>query len=236
MKIRRFNESLEDDLRVIKDYFASFTEDLEDICGAHFNKVNDNLFEVVIRFTGEMTSQISDETKLTKLDHWIDMNEVDNKILKELRASMQMLVSDDMLEEFKLTKHTWGYTIEIHTQIKGEVTDWCYVNDSNITYDKNRLKKIIFDKFGVEVESSHMGEEYDKHGDRYLEFGITFKNKIKGEVVKQIKDFILNIEIEVDGDLEKVFTSSWGLWNYKETEEIKNLYFEINSGIIYDVN
>jgi len=40
----------------------------------------------VIRFAGEMTSQISDETKLTKLDHWIDMNEVDNKILKELRA------------------------------------------------------------------------------------------------------------------------------------------------------
>jgi hypothetical protein len=56
------------------------------------------------------------------------------------------------------------------------------------------------------------------------------------KVVKQIKDFILNTEIEVDDNLEKVFTSSWGLWNYKETEEIKNLYFEINSGIIYDVN
>ena len=133
MRIKRFNESLENDLRVIKDYFASFSEDLEDICEAHFNKVNDNLFEVVIRFKGNMTSQISDETSLTKLEHWIDMNEVDNKILKELRASMQMLVSDDMLEEFKLTKHTWGYTIEIHTQIKGEVTDWCYVNDNNIT-------------------------------------------------------------------------------------------------------
>ena len=159
-----------------------------------------------------------------------------NKILKELRASMQMLVSDDMLEEFKLTKHTWGYTIEIHTQIKGEVTDWCYVNDNNITYDKNRLKKIIFDKFEVEVESSHMGEEYDKYGDRYLEFEITFKNKIMVKVVKQIKDFILNTEIEVDDNLEKVFTSSWGLWNYKETEEIKNLYFEINSGVVYDVN
>jgi len=81
-----------------------------------------------------------------------------------------------------------------------------------------------------------MGEEYDKHGDRYLEFEITFKNKIKGEVVKQIKDFILNTEVEVYGGLEKVFTSSWGLWNYKETEEIKNLYFEIDSGIVYDVN
>jgi hypothetical protein len=81
-----------------------------------------------------------------------------------------------------------------------------------------------------------MGEEYDKYGDRYLEFEITFKNKIMVKVVKQIKDFILNTEIEVDDNLEKVFTSSWGLWNYKETEEIKNLYFEINSGIIYDVN
>lgn len=236
MKIQKFHESYNNDLRVIKDYFASFSEDLEDICEAHFNKVNDNLFEVVIRFKGNMTSQISDETSLTKLDHWIDMNEVDNKILKELRSSMQMLVSDDMLEEFKLSKHNWGYTIEIHTQIKGEVTDWCYVNDRNITYDKNRLKKIIFDKFEVEVESSHMGEECDGCGNRYLEFEITFKNKIKGEVVKQIKDFILNTEIEVDGDLEKVFTSSWALWNYKETDEIKNIYFEINSGIIYDVN
>ena len=54
--------------------------------------------------------------------------------------------------------------------------------------------------------------------------------------MKQINDFILNIEIEVDDDLAKVFTSSWGLWNYKETDEIKNLYFEINSGIVYDVN
>lgn len=41
-----------------------------------------------------------------------------NKILKELRSSMQMLVSDDMLEEFKLTKNNWGYTVEIHTQTK----------------------------------------------------------------------------------------------------------------------
>lgn len=233
MKIRRFNESLEDDLRAIKDYFASFTEDLEDICGAHFNKVNDNLFEVVIRFTGEMTSKISDETKLTKLDHWIDMNEVDNKILKELRSSMQMLVSDDMLEEFKLTKHTWGYTIEIHTQIKGEVTDWVYVNDDTIKYDKNRFKKVIQDKFGVEVESSHMGEEFDKHGDRYLEFEITFKNKIKVEIANQVKNYILNIETDIYDDLEKVFTNYWG--NYKETDEIKNLYFEIN-GSVYNVN
>ena len=236
MKIRRFNESFEDDLRVIKDYFASFSENLEDICRAYFNKVNDNLFEVVIKFTGDMASQIADETSLSKLDHWIIMNEADNKILKELRSSMQMLVSDNMLEEFKLTKHSWGYTIEIHTTIKGKVTDWCYVDNNNITYDKNRLKKIIFDTFGVEVESSHMGEEYDKHGDRYLEFEITFKNKIKGESVKQIKDFILNTEVEVDGDLEKVFTNCWSLWNYKETEEIKNLYFEINSGIVYDVS
>ena len=121
------------------------------------------------------------------------------------------------------------------TEIQGEVTDWCYVNDNNITYDKNRLKKIIFDKFEVEVESPHMGEEYDKHGDRYLGFEITFKNKIKGEVVKQIKDFILNIEIEVDGDLEKVFTNCW-VSRPTTLPEIKNLYFEINSGIVYDVN
>jgi len=46
MRIKRFNESLENDLRIVKDYFASFSEDLEDICVAHFNKVNDNLFEV----------------------------------------------------------------------------------------------------------------------------------------------------------------------------------------------
>jgi hypothetical protein len=153
MKIRRFWESTQsNDLLIIKDYFSSFSEDLDDMCSTHFNKINDNLFEVVIRFLGDTTSKIKEETNLTKLDHWIDMNEVDNKILNELRSSMRALVDDDMLEEFKLTKHTWGYTIEIHTQIKGEVTDWCYVNDNNITYDKNRLKKIIFDKFEVEVE------------------------------------------------------------------------------------
>ena len=232
MKIRRFNESIQNDLISIKEYFSSFESDLEDICQAHFNKVNDNLFEVVIRFTGDTSSQINDETNLTKLDNWINMNEVDNIILKELRASMQMLVNDDMLEEFKLSKNYWGYTIEIHTQIKVEVTDWVYVNDGSITYDKNRLKKIIFDSFGVEVESSHMGEEYDKYGDRYLEFEITFKNKIKGEIANQIKNYVMNIE---DADGDKVFIECWGLYNYKETDEIKNLYFEITKSV-YDVN
>ncbi len=126
MKIWRFHESLENDFLTIKDYFSSFSEDLDEMCSVHFNKINDNLFEVVIRFTGDTTSKIKEETNLTKLDHWINMNEVDNKILNELRSSMRALVDDDMLEEFELTKQNWGYQIEIHTKIKGDVSEWVY--------------------------------------------------------------------------------------------------------------
>lgn len=206
MKIKRFYESIEDDfLLTIKDYFASFTEDLDDVCNIYFNKVNDNLFELSISFINNITSVISNETDLTKLDNWIDKNEIDNIILKELRASMQVLVNDNMLEEFKVTKNTWGYTIEINTTIKGEVTDWCYVNADNIiTYDKNRFKKAMLDRFEVEVVSD-MREEYDRSEDRYLEFTVTFKSSINDEMLVEIKKYILNTECEIQGNLEKVF-------------------------------
>jgi hypothetical protein len=228
MKIRRFWESTQsNDLLIIKDYFSSFSEDLDDICSTHFNKINDNLFEVIIRFTGDTTSQIKEETNLTKLDHWIDMNEVDNKILNELRSSMRALVDDDMLEEFILTKRVYGYSIEIHTKIKGDVSEWVYAEDYEIYYDKNRFKKIIKDTFGVDVESSYMQEEYDKNGDRYLEFGITFTEKISAEIAEKIKKFILDIQLDVDGDLEKAFKGSWSL--YTNQKDTKTLYFEINS-------
>ncbi len=224
MKIWRFHESLENDFLTIKDYFSSFSEDLDEMCSVHFNKINDNLFEVVIRFTGDTTSKIKEETNLTKLDHWINMNEVDNKILNELRSSMRALVDDDMLEEFELTKQNWGYQIEIHTKIKGDVSEWVYTEDYEIYYDKNRLKRLIKDKFDVDVESSYMGEEYDKRGDRYLLFYITFKNNISDEMAKQIQKFLSDIELDVEGDIEKAFVGSWGIYG----STTKSISFEIN--------
>ena len=113
MKIKRFNESIEtNDLRIIKEYFSSFIDDLDDICTITFNKVNDNLFIVYILLLNEdKTYSISDETMIIdKIDNWIKINDIDEKLLIELKSSMKALIGDEILEEFKLNKNPKEFT------------------------------------------------------------------------------------------------------------------------------
>jgi hypothetical protein len=235
MKILKFNESNKNsDLSIIKDYFVYFIDEMDNDCIINFTKMSDNYFEVTIKFKEVSKLNIEKENDLNRIDSWMKNNSLDNNILKVLKSSMQMLMSDDILEDFELQKYPSGYAIKIHTKIREDkISDWVYVQDYSIYYDKNRFKKIIKDKFDVDVESSYMREEYDKNNERFLEFVIIFTEKISAEIAKKILKYILDIRITEGiehnlyaSDEEEVFIRSRGLTPYQK--DTKNLFFEIN--------
>lgn len=222
MKIRRFFESETNNFINVKEYFSSFSEDLDDICTAAFNVINDNYITITIFFKKDTSTQISKEEEIGKIDNWIEINKIDSEVLSELKSSMRALIDDDMLEEFKLTKQSYGYFIEVYTKIKESVSEWLYSEDFELFYDKSRLKKIIKDKFGATIESSYMSEEYDKNNEMYLEFVISFTERVEYGLANKIEEFILSTTINGSN----VFKDAWGI--YHTQKDTKTLFFEIN--------
>lgn len=222
MKIRRFFESESNNFINIKDYFSSFSEDLDDICTTAFNIINDNYITITIFFKKDTSTEISNEEEIGKIDNWIEINKIDSEVLNELKSSIRALTDDDMLEDFKLTKQSYGYFIEVYTRIKESTSEWLYSENFELFYDKSRLKKIIKDKFGATIEASYMSEEYDKNNEMYLEFAISFAERIRADVANKIKEFILDTTVDDD----TVFKDAWGI--YPQQKDTKTLFFEIS--------
>ena len=218
MRILRFNESKEnEDIQVIiKEYFASF-EDMEDICTLEFKKINDTYFKIKIRLKNSNTKikqqyYIKSESDLFILDNHIINNTNDNKILTELKASLNGLINDDVLEDFNISRQYAIvpasyilYEIKIWTKVSGDYQQWVFINDYHLLYDKVRLKQLIKDKFNIEIISSILEEDYDRYNDRYIRFGIEFEKGVNLTDKDKISEWILSTNDLFNDEVEWIF-------------------------------
>jgi hypothetical protein len=217
MKILKFNESKDDFFSLIKDYFSSF-EEIEDICNIEFTKVSNNFFKIKIYLTSSLLLKIDDEEKLIKLDQEIKNKKDDVRILMELKRSMQMLIDEDVVEQFYIEGSSLNYQIEIYT--KGTSTEWISVNNWEIKYDRNILKKILLDKFKVNLLNIEIEE-----GDE-VRFIIEIEPITKRKA-EDVFDFIIKTTlIDTQGDNIDVFERG----NYNRfNPTISFIYFDINN-------
>lgn len=201
--LKKFFESQQSNIEILKQYFYDITDDLDDICELHITENNSNYYTVRISPTLRTTGTITQDTT-DAIDLWIQSNSNDSRILTELKASISRLQDENILESFSLGKYqalggSQGYELQIFTQLKDEnLEDWIFVEEDNTAWvDGLRLKKYMKDKFGVDVSGYNLGEEYDRFDQRYIELTINFEpsvakgkmSKIESELIKKrIKD------------------------------------------------
>lgn len=156
---------------------------------------------------------------MIKLDQEIKNKKDDVRILMELKRSMQMLIDEDVVEQFYIEGSSLNYQIEIYT--KGTSIEWISVNNNwEIKYDKNILRKILLDKFKVNLLNIEIEE-----GDE-VRFIIEVK-PITKKKAKDVFDFIIKTTlIDPDGDSIDVFETGY-YNNYNPT--ISFIYFDISN-------
>lgn len=202
--LKKFFESSDQDIDILKEYFFNITDDLEDICNFNLKQNTSSYYTITITSTLDLPDIISQENA-NGINRWIKYNGNDSRILQELKSSISRLQSEDIIESFSLTKMSDGYELSIYTKIKeGEdVSNWISVDDSYVAWiDESRLRKYLKDKFGVNMSSAKLQEEYTKYNERYIELEIRFKNRLSKNKLEQIESDLLKMIVTTDDEDE----------------------------------
>jgi len=129
-RLKRFNETQDQDLQIIKEHFYNITEDLEDICTVEFQKniirimLNRTDYEYIIyfRLKNARRKEIT-QNNLEEIDNWFKTNSEDRILLKEISASLSTLQDEKILDNFKLStislsnqESAIAYILKIYTK------------------------------------------------------------------------------------------------------------------------
>jgi len=244
MKILKFNESKDNHLLVISDCFSPLSEELDNICSVSIVKTMEDSFKIKVKPIEQVWKKksINGEKDFNLFNDWEKNIESHMIILKTLKRCMDMICDESIVEHFTLKENMMSYDIEIQTKLVGEISEWVFINPSDMTsmcpdtgeitgaatFNKFRLKKILEDKFGVDVKDSGRYEivEVDE---TYEEFRIFFKNKIGRDIRKKIIDFILKTEITTEDDgtffvFERLLFESDNLLKFEVSYSISGNY------------
>lgn len=237
-RLKRFNESKEQDLQILKDYFYNIIDDLESICTVEFQKNTDNYFTFYFRLKNGIRKDITKDN-VTEIDNWLKVNDDDETLLKELSASISSLQDEQILANFTLSPVATnrGYVLKIYTKFKNEsdVNKWILINGYyEIKIDELRMKSWFKKNFDVEVNYFDEVEDYDRYQQRYLGLDINFATPIDQEKFEKIKSRLLELTCENDEEDIKLkpFDS---VAHYSRPTEITSINIYLNS-MINDFN
>lgn len=237
-RLKRFNESQDQDLQILKDYFYNITDDLESICTVEFQKNTDNYFTFYFRLKNGIRKDITKDN-VTEIDNWLKVNDDDETLLKELSASISTLQDEQILANFTLSPVATNraYVLKIYTKLKNEsdVNKWILINGYyEIEIDELRMKSWFKKNFDVEVNYFDEVEDYDRYQQRYLGLDINFATPIDQEKFEKIKSRLLELTCENDEEDIKLkpFDS---VAHYSRPTEITSINIYLNS-MINDFN
>jgi hypothetical protein len=225
MKIKRFFESVESDRFIIDDYFSELSEggSFDKEIRFTINEINENLFKVYIQFKIDKNYNIDIYPKLDLLEK---KNDLKSKIFKYIKSSILGLLNDDSVDDIKIHEEDFGYEIEVLTKLKGNIEDWIYVDDDqSITYDERRFRKLMKNKFNVNVVSSSINMEAGRYGEEYPEMSIALDETPTKEKIEEIKKYMLSIikYFPIYGEDQKLFinlTNRESQWIYLEFNDL----------------
>lgn len=235
-RLKRFNESQDQDLQIIKEYFYNITDDLESICTVEFQKNTDNYFTIYFRLKNGIRKDITKDN-VTEIDNWLKVNNDDEILLKELSASISTLQDEQILVNFTLSPVATNraYVLKIYTKLKTEedVDNWFILNTYfEAKIDELRMKSWFKKNFNVEVSSFDEIEDYDRYNQRYLALEVNFSTPFDQKHFEKIKDNLLEFKSENTAQdiILKPFES---VEYYSRPEAINNITCYLDSRIIF---
>lgn len=235
-RLKRFNESQDQDLQIIKEYFYNITDDLESICTVEFQKNTDNYFTIYFRLKNGIRKDITKDN-VTEIDNWLKVNNDDEILLKELSASISTLQDEQILVNFTLSPVATNraYVLKIYTKLKTEedVDNWFILNTYfEAKIDELRMKSWFKKNFNVEVSSFDEIEDYDRYNQRYLALEVNFSTPFDQKHFEKIKDSLLEFKSENTAQdiILKPFES---VEYYSRPEAINNITCYLDSRIIF---
>ena len=226
-RLKRFNESKEQDLQILKDYFYNIIDDLESICTVDFQTNADNYITFYFRLKNGIRKDITKDN-VTEIDNWLKVNDDDETLLKELSASISTLQDEKILANFTLSPISTnrGYVLKIYTKFKNEsdVNKWILINGYyEIKIDELRMKSWFKKNFDVEVNYFDEVEDYDRYQQIYLRLDINFSTPIDQEKFEKIKPRLL--ELTCENDEEDIKLKPFDSVEHYSTETGINIYF-----------
>ena len=230
--LKKFNESNDSDLEVLKDYFYNLLDDLENICTLEFKKNTSNYYTLYIEQLERISGAITKDTT-NKIDTWISSSEKNSKILQELKSSISKLGDDNIIESFKLERNIKGYSLEIYTKLKDEDSiQWIFIEeDYTVWIDELRLKKYLESKFDVKLDSAKFMDDYDRHNERFLLLNINLDREYSVKKLREIIEDLNTIEVKnEEAEIQmKIFTRGT---NFKLRETSDTFYMFLDSDVV----
>lgn len=205
-------ESSEGNKEVLSYYFHNITDDLSDICSLNINEITSNYFEVNISSTVKLPKDIGSKN-VEDIDTWIEYNDNDSIILKELKSSISRLQDEDIIDKFNLVRTDNGYAMSVYTKITedDDINEWIFVNDAYEAYiDEARLINYFKAKLDTVVSSATLQDDYGRHGDRYIELEVQLDEVVSKEKLKRIEKKVLGIKVDFSETLRHpIFTECY---------------------------
>jgi len=230
--LKKFNESKDSDLEVLKEYFYNLVDDLENICTLEFKKNTSNYYTLYIEQLERISGSITKDTT-NKIDTWISSSDKNSKILQELKSSISKLGDDNIIESFKLQRDIKGYSLEIYTKLKDEDSiQWIFIEeDYTVWIDELRLKKYLESKFDVKLDSAKFMDDYDRRNERFLLLNIKLDREYPVKKLYEIIEDLNTIEVKnEEAEIQmKIFTRGT---NFRLRETSDTFYMFLDSDVV----
>ena len=230
--LKKFNESKDSDLEVLKEYFYNLVDDLENICTLEFKKNTSNYYSLYIEQLERISGSITKDTT-NKIDTWISSSDKNSKILQELKSSISKLGDDNIIESFKLQRDIKGYSLEIYTKLKDEDSiQWIFIEeDYTVWIDELRLKKYLESKFDVKLDSAKFMDDYDRRNERFLLLNIKLDREYPVKKLYEIIEDLNTIEVKnEEAEIQmKIFTRGT---NFRLRETSDTFYMFLDSDVV----
>jgi len=230
--LKKFNESKDSDLEVLKEYFYNLVDDLENICTLEFKKNTSNYYTLYIEQLERISGSITKDTT-NKIDTWISSSDKNSKILQELKSSISKLGDDNIIESFKLQRDIKGYSLEIYTKLKDEDSiQWIFIEeDYTVWIDELRLKKYLESKFDVKLDSAKFMDDYDRRNERFLLLNINLDREYPVKKLHEIIEDLNTIEVKnEEAEIQmKIFTRGT---NFRLRETSDTFYMFLDSDVV----
>lgn len=236
MNIQKFSQFFESKevstIFIIKQCFSNFEDEYSDIVNVNYNEINSNYFEVNINLKNKIKrSEHEIDNLMSTIESWNNRNIEMSRLMPEVKRSINAILNDEILNHLEMQMRDHGFYIKLWTKIHDTTnnSDFIYVNGAcEVYHDKQRLKVLLKNKFGVDVRESRIYQDHDRYGDPYFEMDIEFEAEMDKEKMDEIGEFLSNIEIDIDGYNDDIFTG------YHEFG--KNLYMTINGTIVDSID
>ena len=230
--LKKFNESKDSDLEVLKEYFYNLLDDLENICTLEFKKNTSNYYTLYIEQLERISGSITKDTT-NKIDTWISSSDKNSKILQELKSSISKLGDDNIIESFKLQRDIKGYSLEIYTKLKDEDSiQWIFIEEDYTAWiDELRLKKYLESKFDVKLDSAKFMDDYDRRNERFLLLNINLDREYPVKKLQEIIEDLNTIEVKnEEAEIQmKIFTRGT---NFRLKETSDTFYMFLDSDVV----